>query len=356
MKSAVVAFGLFASMANAYSHPRHFHFRRDNTTIPADDSLTTLTVIATQTSTIISCAPTVTNCPAHSTDIDQLPESDKTTAVVTNTVILTETVCPVSEAPAISSSIIDQASTLTPIATITAPTAGATQSDELPVETSIGSTITTHVSEIVESHTLTFTQGTGTDASVVTSTYGSTIYTTVVVTVPCNGGCGGAAPSEEPTTTTTATSTATTTVTVPPPSQTGPGESDSNDTTPGNGSNNGGGQPGNENDEEGVCEDHTVTVTIPASTVYVTVGASDVPTATAPAVVNPAVPSSGANNEDDDEDAEDIEDEDDEEDECPAEVTATATSTVTVPPPYPTGNNGTHPGNAAPSGFVRLRI
>ncbi|KAL7895065.1 hypothetical protein HDV63DRAFT_406689 [Trichoderma sp. SZMC 28014] len=70
-------------------------------------SATTLTVLATSVHTVISCAPTVTNCPARSnqTAIASLPESAKTTVVVTDTVVLATTVCPIEQASSISSSL-----------------------------------------------------------------------------------------------------------------------------------------------------------------------------------------------------------------------------------------------------------
>ncbi|GFP58852.1 hypothetical protein TASIC1_0011021900 [Trichoderma asperellum] len=68
---------------------------------------TTLTVLATSVHTVISCAPTVTNCPARTnqTAIASLPESAKTTVVVTDTVVLATTVCPIEQASSISSSL-----------------------------------------------------------------------------------------------------------------------------------------------------------------------------------------------------------------------------------------------------------
>src|SRR5689334_7286930 len=101
MKSAIATIGMLAAAASAYSHhPRHLHFPRANNTAEQ----TTLTVIATQIHTVTSCAPTVTNCPAHSTGIASLPESQRTTFVVTDTVTLATTVCPVTEASSVSAS------------------------------------------------------------------------------------------------------------------------------------------------------------------------------------------------------------------------------------------------------------
>lgn len=66
---------------------------------------TTLTVLATSVHTVISCAPEVTNCPARQTAIASLPESAKTTVVVTDTVVLATTICPIEQASSISSSL-----------------------------------------------------------------------------------------------------------------------------------------------------------------------------------------------------------------------------------------------------------
>ena len=60
--------------ANA-QHAHHFHMRRQlNATVPS----TTLTVYATETKTILSCAAIVTDCPAH-------PEQATSEVVVTVT-------------------------------------------------------------------------------------------------------------------------------------------------------------------------------------------------------------------------------------------------------------------------------
>jgi hypothetical protein len=366
MKSAVAAMGLFAVMANAYQHPRHFHFRRDNTT--AEAGMTTLTVIATQVETVISCAPTVTSCPSKQTDIAALPESEKSTVVVTNTLVLTETVCPISDVPAISSSVISEASqgiitgsTLTsslapsvPLSTAPGvPIATTTTGDASPGEPTEPANPSVTTTEFVTTKSLTMTLGTGTDTSVVTSTY----TTTVVATVTCDGGCGGNSggngengsteepkPTEEPTTTTTATSTGTTTVTVPKPSAT-------EDGVPGNG-NNGGDKPEGEGEGEGECKPTaTVTVTAQASTVYVTV----TPEASKTQTEAEAAPSvTGVEEEE--------EEEEEEEDAC-VDSTTTLQTTVTVQPtgkpsataPFPIGNNGTTSGVAAPTGFAHLR-
>ncbi|OLN86747.1 hypothetical protein CCHL11_03769 [Colletotrichum chlorophyti] len=354
MKSTVAALGLMATLASATAYqPRHFHWRRDNTTAPA--GYTTLTVEVTEVATVTSCAPTITNCPARS----------GTPAVVTNTVVLTEIVCPVTDAAVISKSIIDQHSTGSlPGSTRTGPatpsvplSTGAVPSntvsaqdptvtkpptdddeddeegdDECPADD--GEVVTT-VTQIVTTKTHTITVGLGSTASVVTTAIPSTIESTILVTKPNSasatypvGGFTGVG-SEEPTTTTTATSTGTRTVTIKRPGASEPA-------TPGT--------PG-----EGECEPVTVTVTAPASTVYVTIGGS------APATTPGAEPSktagaeeptttdAGADGEDDDEEGDD---------ECPADEDVVTLSTTVTVAPYPT--NGTASSGAAkPTGYYR---
>ncbi|KAM5380367.1 hypothetical protein ACJZ2D_003469 [Fusarium nematophilum] len=340
MKSAIASIGMFAAMANAYSYPRHMHFRRDNGT---DSGLTTLTVLTTQVQTVTSCAPTITDCPARDqTAIDELPETDKTTYVVTNTVVLTETVCPVTEAGSISKSVIQEAET----GGITGKTLTAPLTADVPLSTGAyppitddgsspetdGSSLTTIVSDYVTDKTVTLTLGTGTDASVTTTTVRSTIQTTV--TVPCSevdGKVTDNASPDEPTTTTTKTSTGTITKTVEQADTTKtqtPGNGDDGYST-GNGSDEGddgkstgkdtGSNGGSGSDE---CpEAVTVTVTAPTSTVYVTLGSDGSKT-------------SGP-------DASEYCDE-----------TTTLEATVTVVP-YPVNNTIPTSGYAAPTGFAR---
>ncbi|KAM0420616.1 hypothetical protein ACHAPT_011532 [Fusarium lateritium] len=407
MKSVVASIGMFAAVANAYSYPRHMHFRRGNGT---DDALTTLTVLTTEVETITSCAPTVTNCPARdNTALDELPETDKTTYVVTNTILLTTTVCPVTEAGSISSSVISEAQTggitgKTLTAPLTAevplstgaypPVTAGDESPEGPEPTSL----TTITSDVVTDKTVTLTLGTGTDASTVTTTVQSTIKSTI--TVPCSeagpqvtndGSKGNGTPDEEPTTTTTKTSTGTVTKTVERAGSTEtktPGESDGTSTGngsgdegkstgngsgddgkstgngngSGNGSNNGSGDNGSSTgngSNDGVCEEKTVTVTAPASTVYVTVGGEgsktqgshDATVTEGPKGGNNGSGNgsgNGSNNGSDDDDEEDYDDDEDEE----CDTTTTLEATVTVVP-YPV--NGTTPtsGYAGPTGFAR---
>ncbi|KAI8668940.1 hypothetical protein NCS57_00707200 [Fusarium keratoplasticum] len=381
MKSVIANIGMFAAVANAYSYPRHMHFRRDNGT---DDALTTLTVLTTEVQTITSCAPTVTNCPARDqTALDELPETDKTTYVVTNTILLTTTVCPVTEAGSISSSVISEAQTggITG-KTITAPLTAdvplstgayppATAGDESP-EAPEPTSLTTITSDVVTDKTVTLTLGTGTDASVVTTTVQSTIKTTI--TVPCSeagpevtdDGSKGNGTPDEPTTTTTKTSTGTVTKTVEragstetktPGSGYGTGNGDDGKST-GNNTPDNGSSTGNSS-EDSVCEDKTVTVTVsaPASTVYVTVGGEgsktqgshDASVTEGPKGGNSGSGSgNGSGSGSDDDDEEDYDDDEDEE----CDTTTTLEATVTVVP-YPV--NGTTPtgGYAAPTGFAR---
>ncbi|KAK1596619.1 uncharacterized protein LY79DRAFT_481836, partial [Colletotrichum navitas] len=238
MKSTIAAVGLLASLASASAHqPRHFHWRRDNSTASA--GFTTLTVQITEVATVTSCAPTITNCPARSAT---LSASDLHTYVVTNTVVLTETVCPVTEAASISKSLVNQHATGgLPGSTLTAPavttptaapsvplnTAGVTKSaqdaavtspptaggngesddeDDCPAED--GDVVTT-VTQIISTKTLTMTVGKGSTASVVTTAIPTTIESTILVTMPAAAATSlaDAVGTEEPTTTVTATST-----------------------------------------------------------------------------------------------------------------------------------------------------
>ncbi|KAI9903196.1 hypothetical protein N3K66_002548 [Trichothecium roseum] len=372
MKTSAIATGLFAALASAsYQHPRHFHYRRDNTTTTVDNGpSTTLTVITTQVETITSCAPTVTNCPADPSDIATLPESEKETAVVTNTVALTTTVCPVSDVPAISASIISDATNIVGTTINPPPTAVTSESSpevtNPPGDGNVGGdqptvSMTTSTQEIVNDVTSTITEGNEVRTTVVQETVLSTVV------VPCEPTDEAAETSDEPTTTVTATTYATTYVTVPAAETTetvSPGEG---------GSDVGGDTPGNSegSNEEGVCEPVTVTVTAKAETVYIT--AESQPSKTAvdvvenPAVTSPPTEDNGDsdngdevddgeqgdddNNEENDDDAED--DEDDEE-ECDPEPIPVPTSIQPTLPPFPTGNS-TSTFLPGPTGFLRLR-
>lgn len=414
MKSAVAVLGL-AAIANAFEFPKHaqYHHKRSNYTEPAGTSAaagsgsdyTTVTVLTTQVRTITSCAPTVTNCPARQTAIDQLPANQKHVVYVTDTVVLTETVCPVSEAGKVSSSVIQQAQTggITPQYTITATAPGATTPAAAAIPLSTGysapvtdsdssggenTSLTTLVSTTVVDKTLTLTISN----QVTTTTVQSTIETTV--TVPCsqvtdqavksgedNSGVSptkgsgnsygqGSSATEDTTTTVTGTKTITITLTVSDSESTATGVSGGDNSGQNNGyataqstpsatggsssgeSNNGssnGSSSGNSG-SEGSCECNgataTVTVTQPASTVYVTVG-TEAASTTAPY----SSESTGTNNSGSD-DSGDDDDEDD--DSCEDDITTTLQATVTVVP-YPiNGTTAAPTGYAKPSGFARL--
>ncbi|KAF6831776.1 extracellular serine-threonine rich protein [Colletotrichum plurivorum] len=396
MKSSVAAVGLMATLATAYQQPRHFHWRRDNSTVTtsAPAGMTTLTVEVTEVQTLTQCASTIENCPARSAT---LSASDLEVIVVTNTVVLTETVCPVTEAESISKSLIEEHSTgslpgstrtapavTTPSApgvplstggvpgvpskttagqdpTVTSPPTGGDddeddEDDDCPADGEVETTVT----QIVSTKIITMTIGKGSTASVVTTGIETTAESTILVTkpysegavkpsasVPADGSVTGVTGTEEPTTTTTATSTGTRTVTIKRPNPS---------TVPGSGSDSGN---GNGSGEECACPS-AVTVTIPASTVYVTIGGSSAPTAPANngGVVEPSKATSAeapgateAGSGSGSDDGEDDGEEDD--DECPAdEEVVTLSTTVTVAPtaaPYPT--NGT--GAASPTGAYR---
>lgn len=405
MKSVIATAGLFA-IANAYQ-PLNFHYRRQNDSYPvvpvpapvpsevsseAPQGFTTLTVEVTEVATVTSCKPTITNCPAVS---NALPDSDLEVVVVTNVVVLTETVCPITEAESISSAVVKEHETgslpgstrtapaETPalptvpvpypdVPLSTAPAVPVTTSAALPVP---GEEYVTEVDDVETTATLTLTLGRGESATVVESVITTTFQTTVVKTITaCPGGCDGgdATPTDYPvpggsegeseddiTTTTTATTTGTKTVTVQPANT---AEESSPEASSPVGAE--GGVPGN---GSGECPS-AVTVTLPASTVYVTIGGPQ-PTAATETGNNGGSSDSGNSpigGEEDDEDvvdededdcpAEDEEDLDEDEDDCPAdeeEDVVVVSQTVTVEPvPYPTGaNNGTIPsGVPAPTG------
>ncbi|KAF5570538.1 lustrin A [Fusarium phyllophilum] len=352
MKSVVASIGMLAAVANAYNFPHHAHYRRDNGT----DTQTTLTVKTTVVETITSCAPTITNCPARDhTAIAQLPESDKVTYVETNTVILTEVVCPVADASSIYTSVLHDAET----GGVTGKTLTAPYTASVPLTT--GGAYPppkegdkTVVSDYTTEQVVTLTQGDET----ITTTVHKTLQTTITVPagpqVTDDGSKGNGTPEDDTTTTTTKTKTGTVTKTIERVGETNPASGGDNGYSTGkseeegskgtgNGSNNGGSGSGNGNGN-GECVPETVTVTAPASTVYVTVvpeasktGSSDDATVTDKAV-------HGDDSEDDDD-----EDDDDEEEFC--DTTTTLEATVTVVP-YPVNNTATG-GYAKPTGFSR---
>ncbi|KAM0264716.1 hypothetical protein ACHAQJ_000541 [Trichoderma viride] len=402
MKSAAVAtFGLFAGLASATSPIRHLHFPRSNSTITAVDNAapTTLTVFATSVHTVISCAATITNCPAraNSTGLGSLPESARTTMVVTDTIVLATTICPVEQASSISSSLqaahssgLITGSTLKPTApAVTPPPANAAGSSAAAATPGVSLSVT----NVVTDKTLTMTIGKGTDASVITTTIQATTQETVTITSTL--GNGETAP--EPTTTTTATTTDTTYITVQPVQTAGgsSGTSTGGNGTPANGSPangspangspangspaNGNAPPANGAPGSGSCAGAPTvtvtvakeTVTVPASTVFVTIAPSSCDSSSSSAVTGQAIDTgsnsgsnsgssgsgsgsgsegSGAGNNGAGNSVTSASTP------CPSDITTTVRATVTVQP-FPI-NNGTAPtGAASPSssGFARLR-
>ena len=83
--------------------------------------MTTSTVYSTTTSTILSCASTVTNCPAH-------PELQTETQTVTSVIAVSTTVCPVtasmssSSAAPIKQSTYSKSFPVSPVSVSTCPT------------------------------------------------------------------------------------------------------------------------------------------------------------------------------------------------------------------------------------------
>ncbi|KHO01840.1 uncharacterized protein MAM_00841 [Metarhizium album ARSEF 1941] len=338
MKSAVATLGLLAAVASAYTPGRrHLHFPRANTT----DNMTTVTVKATKVQTITSCAPTVTNCPARASEIAKLPEAQRIVTTVTDTTVLTEIVCPLTEADRVSSSVMAQASAGSLSGFISHPSSAAEH-----VATTLPANATAQPG--ASSRTLTMTLGVGNTASRVTT------VVPVTGSEPVVPGSQTVAPIEsEPTTTVTSTTRITHTITVSrvhPTASLGGGKSGNNGAGNGSGGN-------------GECVPSTVTVaertiTIPASTVYVTIG-GPVPT---DAGNGKSTPTPGAGNSkstptpgagDSKSTPTPAADKDDEDSECTSDTT-TLQKTLTVVP-YPTGNGTHNSGSPKPSGSARLR-
>ncbi|KAK3315099.1 hypothetical protein B0H66DRAFT_333564 [Apodospora peruviana] len=309
MKSFTVALGFCAALTSAYSHPRHMHFRRQNSTELATGSsygvapsvtapagtgivspvvngteggLTTLTVIATSTQTITSCAATITNCPTKSEELAALPTEALITKKVTLTSVVTEVVCPVTEASSIQSSILAEASSYD---LVKGSTTSSLAAESTPAAVShVTSTVTmtsTHVVVKTTAKVVTITlggngQGGGEGPRVVTSTFLSEYFSNVVevVTQTVSHEVGVKTPAAEAdsTTTKTMTSTGTRTVTVGAVATTTEtllptsGSSSGNDLGSDSGSGAGSGSGGEACD----CAGNAVTVTLPASTVYMT--------------------------------------------------------------------------------------
>lgn len=346
MKSVVASIGMIAAVANAYQFPQHAHYRRDYN---GTDSQTTLTVKTTVVETITSCAPTVTNCPSRDqTAIAQLPESDKTTLTATHTVILTEVVCPVADASSIYTSVLQHAET--------GGVTGKTITADVPMNT--GGAYPpppekTVVSDYTTDQVVTLTQGEETITTTIHKTIQKTLTVPAGPEVTDDGSKGNGTPEDDTTTTTTKTTTGTITKTIQRVDETGPATGGDNGYSTGkseddgskgtgngngNGSNNGGSGSGN-----GECSPETVTVTAPASTVYVTVVPEAAKTNGADDATVTGKTVKGDDSEDDDED-------DSSEDEI-CDTTTTLEATVTVVP-YPVNGTATG-GYAKPTGFSR---
>jgi hypothetical protein len=210
-KLSVVFFAALASASNGHFHGRHHHFGRrqygNETGIPGP-RMTVSTIYETQTFTVTSCAPTVTDCPAESTKL------------VTSIVAVSTTVCPVTEAGGYAastppSSIVAPVSTggyaaSTPPSSIVAPISTGVYSSGSPVATSApAESVVTKITNA----TLTYTLGYGSSTTIVTTTIQQTetetITKTVYMTRPASGagGYGASSVSAEAVTSPTATTT-----------------------------------------------------------------------------------------------------------------------------------------------------
>jgi len=212
--TTALSMGFFAALASAHAyHPQHFHHRRHvNGTGISGGPSTALTVFVTNTHTFTSCAPTVTNCPA----------AIKTggVVVVTETVPITTTICPVSDAESVSSAIQSSyvASGLNSAkGDVTTTAAFVPVITGAPLGTGSGASPTGGDSGD-EDVVLTYTLGAGTSTTVVTTTIK---HTSVVATVYATKPAGGkdeantaAGAAGEKTTTISGTSTSTRYVTV----------------------------------------------------------------------------------------------------------------------------------------------
>ncbi|KAK7920622.1 hypothetical protein PG985_008644 [Apiospora marii] len=206
MKSTTVALGFLTGVSSAaYNHPRHFHspprfYRRDNGTNnaypvaappAAEAQQTTLTVAVTNYHTVVSCAPTVTNCPANANNtaaMSSMPASDLVTKVQTSIVDLYTTVCPVTAAESVSKSVVQAHSSGYIVGTTRAPgpvptTAGPAPTGNAPkpgesVSMSVGTT----------DAVITMTVGPSSAQSVVTKTIKSTYTAKVTMTKPAAPG------------------------------------------------------------------------------------------------------------------------------------------------------------------------
>jgi hypothetical protein len=158
-KLSVVFFAALVSASNGHFHGRHHHFGRrqyGNETGISGPQMTISTIYETQTFTITSCAPTVTDCPAESTKL------------VTSIVAVSTTVCPVTEAGGYAAST-PPSSIVAPISTGVYPSE-ATVAPSTPVESVVTKVTNT---------TLTYTLGSGSSTTIVTTTIQHTSTETI---------------------------------------------------------------------------------------------------------------------------------------------------------------------------------
>lgn len=180
-----------AAHADGLHKHQHLHPRFYNATSLAPSSasssaaggeLTTLTIFTTTVHTVTSCAASITNCPARAS-------GSSGEIVVTDTIALTTTVCPVSEAESISSALASHAATATNTA---AGVTATTPSVPLGTGASSGGYPTGGASPS-GSVVLTYTLGAGTSTTVITTTVLQYSTQTVYATLP-----GGEAASSAP--------------------------------------------------------------------------------------------------------------------------------------------------------------
>ncbi|KAK5006638.1 hypothetical protein LTR28_006247, partial [Elasticomyces elasticus] len=186
LSAVVFAAAAVGVSAHAHGHAAHHHVRRgygnetdDFSYSPA--ALTTSTVFQTQTFTVISCAPSVTDCPAEST------------ATITSVVaVATVTVPNVATGNGFVPS-----SVAAPVGTGSASAPGATSASArlsaAPVNGSSSSSPT--ATTVVSNSTLTYTLGSGSSTTVVTTTIQRTsteyLTKTVYATLSSVSGAAG---------------------------------------------------------------------------------------------------------------------------------------------------------------------
>jgi len=194
-KLSVAFIAALAAAGEAHNHLGHHYHRRqygNETAGPVSASMTTSTVYSTQEITITSCAPTVTNCPAEST------------TVVTSVIAVSTTVCPVTATGISSSAVAAPIGASSSAALGTSPSSSAIAapiggSSSVPLGTApysssqaAGPTETAGSpspgTTRVSNSTLTYTLGSGSSTTVVTTTiqHTSTETNYIVSTLQCD--------------------------------------------------------------------------------------------------------------------------------------------------------------------------